>query len=153
MVFPKCLPNICPRARNTHLSFLIFTSLKVDNNERNEVGREISNLYAQLRDCGDRGLFAFWTCCFCAKILFLFPLATAKLIGDVFTFFDPCTPSIPFAYSRRRANGIGGNNTSAPLGKTDQIGKMNMRTIETLQIFWGVHLAFPALPIPPDIAC
>jgi hypothetical protein len=62
----------------------------------------------------------------------------AKLIGDVLTFFDHFTPSIRFAYSRcDKANGIGGNNMSATLGKADQIFRMNTRTIETLRIFWG----------------
>jgi hypothetical protein len=99
------------------------------------------------------GYLHFERVVFVLKNLFPFPLATAKLIGDVLTFFYHGTTSIPVAYSRRLANGIGGNNTSAPLGKADQIGRMNMRTIETLQIFWGFHLAFPAFPVPPDIAC
>jgi hypothetical protein len=61
--------------------------------------------------------------------LFPFPLATAKLIGDVLTFFDHFTPSIYFAYSswsiQKAANGIGGNNISVPIGKADQIFRMN----------------------------
>ncbi len=62
-----------------------------------------------------------------------FPLATAKLIGDVLTFFDHFTPSIRFIYS----NGIGGNNRFAPICKADQICRI---TIETLVFFWGTSL-------------
>ncbi len=35
-------------------------------------------------DCGDRGLFAICTCSFRLKFVFLFPLVTAKLVGDYF---------------------------------------------------------------------
>jgi hypothetical protein len=37
---------------------------------------------------------------FVYKIYFSFPLAAAKLIGDVSSLFDHFTPSIRFAYSR-----------------------------------------------------
>jgi hypothetical protein len=35
----------------------------------------------------------------------------------------------------QKANGIGGNNPSALIGKADQICRMNIGTIEILQIF------------------
>jgi hypothetical protein len=55
--------------------------------------------------------------------LFPFPLATAKLIEDVLTFFDQLSP-LPSA-------------SHAPIGKADQIFEMNTRKIKTLRIFLG----------------
>ncbi len=37
----------------------------------------------------------------------------------------------------QKAHGIGGNKRCAPIGKADQIFRMNTQTIETLRIFWG----------------
>ncbi len=54
--------------------------------------------------------------------LILLPLLSAVPIQDV---------------NIHNANGIGGNNTSAPIGKTDQICMMNTLTIETSRIFLG----------------
>ncbi len=70
------------------------------------------------------------------KPLFPFPLATAKLKGDVLIFFDHFTPSIRFVYS----NGIGGNNRFVPIGKADQICRI---TIET----WGFFSGFTWTPL------
>ncbi len=50
---------------------------------KNEGGWEGNCNSASVWHCGDRGLFAIWTCCFPVKNLFPFPLATALLIGDV----------------------------------------------------------------------
>ena len=36
----------------------------------------------------------------------------------------------------QKANSVGGNNTSAPIGKADQICRMNIGTIEILRIFF-----------------
>ncbi len=58
--------------------------LKVDSNEKLGGWEEDSNS-ASVWHCGDRGLFAIWTCNFCVKILFPFPLATTLLLGIVST--------------------------------------------------------------------
>ncbi len=58
--------------------------LKVDGNEKLG-GREEASNSSSVWHCGDRGLFAIWTCNFCVKILFPFPLATALLLGIVST--------------------------------------------------------------------
>jgi hypothetical protein len=50
---------------------------------KNEGGREGHINSASVWHCGDRGLYAIWTCCFSVNNLFLFSLATALLIGDV----------------------------------------------------------------------
>ncbi len=47
-------------------------------------GKGASNS-ASIWHCGDRGLFAIWTCRFSVNNLFPFPLATTLLIGDVMT--------------------------------------------------------------------
>jgi hypothetical protein len=52
---------------------------------KNEVDREGDHHWDSVWDCGDRGLFAIWTCHFCVKNIFPFPLATGKLTGDVLT--------------------------------------------------------------------
>ncbi len=39
--------------------------------------------WTSVMHCGDRSLFAIWTCSFPVNNLFPFPLATTKLIGDV----------------------------------------------------------------------
>ncbi len=69
---------------------------------KNEVGREGDHHWDSVWDCGDRGLFAIWTCHFCVKNIFPFPLATGKLTGDVLTnrqsgtklFLSAITPPI-----------------------------------------------------------
>jgi hypothetical protein len=86
------------------------------------------------------GYLQFERVVFCVKNLFPFPLATAKLIGNALKFFDHLTESIRFAYSRRDKPmvGIGGNNTSPPIGKADQIYRMN-RILQQLRLcgFFG----------------
>ena len=52
---------------------------------KNKGGREEDSNSASVWHCGDRRLFAIWTCHFCVKKLFPFLLATALLIGDVMT--------------------------------------------------------------------
>jgi hypothetical protein len=51
----------------------------VTKNERGREGNSSSDLVSH---CGDRGLFAIWTCRFSVDNLFPFPLATALSIGD-----------------------------------------------------------------------
>ncbi len=113
----------------------------------------------------------------CKTPYFRFP--TAKLIVDVWTFFDHFTPSILFAYSRSehsQNNVFGGNNTSAPIGKADLICIFAERIFEQLRfcgffggssditysksqldasVYWRSHSSeekiVPALPIRPDI--
>jgi hypothetical protein len=50
---------------------------------KNERGWEGHSNSASVWHCGDRGLFAIWTCRFSVNNLFPFPLATALLLGDV----------------------------------------------------------------------
>ncbi len=50
---------------------------------KNERGREGHSNSTSVWHCGDRGLFAIWTCCFSVNNLFPFPLASALLLGDV----------------------------------------------------------------------
>ncbi len=50
---------------------------------KNERGREGHTNSASVWHCGDRGLFAIWTCRFSVNNLFPFPLATALKLGDV----------------------------------------------------------------------
>jgi hypothetical protein len=77
--------------------------------------------------------------CFCVKSKFPFPLATAKLIGDVLTFFDQFTPSVRFAYSRCDKSMVLAEITRLrQFGKADQMCRMNTQTIVILRIF---HLA------------
>ncbi len=52
---------------------------------KNKVGWVASGRRALLYDCGDRGVFAFWTCRFPLKNLFPFPLVTALIVGIVST--------------------------------------------------------------------
>jgi hypothetical protein len=40
-----------------------------------------------------------------------------------------------------KANIVGGNNTTAPIGNAGQICRMNIRTLEILRIFFEVLLA------------
>ncbi len=49
------------------------------------VGKEQVIQLLHIGHCGDRGLFAIWTCCFSVNNLFPFLIATALLIGDVMT--------------------------------------------------------------------
>jgi hypothetical protein len=42
-----------------------------------------------------------------------------------------------------KTNSIGGNNTSVPIGKADQICRVNFQPIVILRIFWEVHLPLP----------
>ncbi len=55
-------------------------NLKVDSNEILG-GREDVYGCIPVWDCGGRGLLAIWTCHFCEKYLFSFPLGTALLKG------------------------------------------------------------------------
>ena len=50
-----------------------------------DVGRNRDRNWTLVWHCGDRGLFAIWTCSFCVKNLFPFPLATAFWMGIVTT--------------------------------------------------------------------
>jgi hypothetical protein len=52
---------------------------------KNDVGRKGASNSASVWHCGDRGLFAIWTCRFSVNNLFPCLLATALLIGDVMT--------------------------------------------------------------------
>ncbi len=54
---------------SVELSLLLFsTRLKVDGNENEGGGEEHSNS-GSVWHCGDRGLFAIWTCCFSVKLI------------------------------------------------------------------------------------
>ncbi len=50
---------------------------------KNEGGQEGHRNSGSVWHCGDWGFFAIWMCCFSVNNLFLFPLASALLIGDV----------------------------------------------------------------------
>jgi hypothetical protein len=50
---------------------------------KNERAREGHSNSASVWHCGDRRLFAIWTCRFSVNNLFPFPLATALKLGDV----------------------------------------------------------------------
>ncbi len=52
---------------------------------KNQVSRNGESNCTVVRHCDDRSLFAILTCSFCVKNLFFFPfpLAIAKLLGDV----------------------------------------------------------------------
>ncbi len=50
---------------------------------KNEKGQEESSYSAIVWHYGDRRLYEIWTCSFCVKNLFPFPLATALLIGII----------------------------------------------------------------------
>jgi hypothetical protein len=52
---------------------------------KNDVGGKGASNSASIWHCGDRGLFAIWTCRFSVNNLFPFPLATNLFIGDVMT--------------------------------------------------------------------
>ncbi len=56
--------------------------LKVDGNEKWE-GSGGNSSSVSVWHCGDRGLFAIWTCRFSVNNLFPFPLATGLLLGAV----------------------------------------------------------------------
>jgi hypothetical protein len=45
------------------------------------------------------------------------------------------------SFSKAKSNG--GNNTPAPIGKADQICRINFQPIVILRIFFVVHLALP----------
>ncbi len=62
---------------------------------KNEGGGEGHSNWTSTWDCGDRGLlyFKFEHVVFLKNSLYPFPLVTAKLIGDVLSFFYHFTPS------------------------------------------------------------
>ncbi len=66
---------------------------------------------------------------FPVKLLISVPLATAHLIGDVMT-----------KRKSTKGNIIGGNNTSVPIGKADQIWRGIFNQVWFCGFFW-VHLA------------
>ncbi len=77
----------------------LYERLKVDSNE-NRGGSERRHLLSfSLGLWRSRVIFSLKVLIPCKNSLFPFPLVTAKLTGDVLSFFDHFTPSIRFAYS------------------------------------------------------
>jgi hypothetical protein len=60
--------------------------------------------------------------------------------GHFFTI-SPFRSALPIHdVNIHKDNGIGGNYTSAPIGKADQVCRMNIRTIKMLRIFLVLRL-------------
>ncbi len=142
--------------------------LKVDSNEKLG-GSKRQKLIFNLALWRSRFIW-IWTCLFQSNSLFPFPLATAHLIGDVATNRQSVAKFLK-GFNFSKANSIGRNSTSAPLGKADQICRMNFPLINCdfadflgnspditysksqldAPIYWQEHFV-SALPNRSDIA-
>ncbi len=105
------------------------------------MGREGDYYWSSAWKCGDRKLFAIWTCCFPVKFLTSVSAHSSKINRRCFDEFHPFIPLCLFKMRKYtntiRPNSIGGNNTPAPIGKAGQISRINFQTIAILRIFMG----------------